>query len=428
MTSVPRLSVGLPVYNGEQYLVEALDALLRQSYEDFELIISDNASTDGTEEICRRYLATDRRIRYIRQPRNIGAAPNHNFVFRQVRGELFKWASHDDLYGQDLLLRCVEALDEYPDVVLSHAHMAIIDGAGKVIQRYHYSLATDSPHAPERFRSLLFTYGGDDFYGVIRSDVLRRVTPHGSYHNAGRQFVAEIALHGPFYQVPELLYFRRDHPDRGDRNPTIRAVCANLDLRRADRLRHPTVRLLGEYVWGYVAAIRHAPLSPGDRLRCYGHLAPWLLSRAFPGSSQRIEDQVSPVHDQDTTNVDTVVAGPGEGVFLISSGLPKKRKRTTEATPRVGFFGLLGSGNIGNDGSLESMLAFLRTSHPDAELGAMCSGPEQVTTRYGIPATPMRWYQRYEETTSGAMALTLKAVGRLFDTLRTVRRFDGSTS
>ena len=113
MNAVPRLSIGLPVYNGENYLAESLDALLGQSYEDFELIISDNASTDGTADICRRYGKQDSRIRYIRQPRNIGLAPNHNVVLDQARGELFKWASHDDLYARDLLKCCVEALDEY---------------------------------------------------------------------------------------------------------------------------------------------------------------------------------------------------------------------------------------------------------------------------------------------------------------------------
>ena len=77
---MPRLSVGLPVYNGEGYLAESLEALLGQSYEDFELIISDNASTDGTADICRRYAKQDSRIRYIRQPRNIGCAPNHNYL------------------------------------------------------------------------------------------------------------------------------------------------------------------------------------------------------------------------------------------------------------------------------------------------------------------------------------------------------------
>ena len=114
MNAQPRLSVGLPVYNGEKYLRESLDALLGQSYGDFHLIISDNASTDSTEEICREYLAKDSRISYFRQPVNIGATPNHNWTFDQSSTELFKWASYDDLYGRDLLARCIEALDADP--------------------------------------------------------------------------------------------------------------------------------------------------------------------------------------------------------------------------------------------------------------------------------------------------------------------------
>ena len=103
MNTIPRLTIGLPVYNGEKYLGESLEALLGQSYEDFELIIADNASTDGTGDICRRYEKQDSRIRCVRQPRNIGCAPNHNFVVWQARGELFKWASHDDLYARNML-------------------------------------------------------------------------------------------------------------------------------------------------------------------------------------------------------------------------------------------------------------------------------------------------------------------------------------
>ena len=103
MSGVPRLSIGLPVYNGDRYLANALDALLGQSYKDFELIISDNASTDKTPEICRRYEKLDARVRYCRQLRNIGSTPNHNFVVAEARGELFKWASYDDLYREIFL-------------------------------------------------------------------------------------------------------------------------------------------------------------------------------------------------------------------------------------------------------------------------------------------------------------------------------------
>jgi glycosyltransferase involved in cell wall biosynthesis len=319
MNGVPRLSIGLPVYNGENYLAESLEALLGQSYEDFELIISDNASTDGTAEICRRYGKQDSRIRYIRQPRNIGLAPNRNFIVGEVRGELFKEASHDDLYARDLLKRCIDALDEFPRVVLAHSWTAAIDGVGNVTQALDYPLATDSLRAPERFQSMLFGSGGndngiiraDDEYGVIRTEVLRRVAPLNSYYHADRTIMAGIVLHGPFHQTPDWLYFRRDHADRAQHaNPTVHSWCANLDPRRANRLRHPTVRLLAEYVWGYVGAIRTAPLSPADRQECYRHLAQWVAGRALRGGALRAGKPASvppPVISVDV--VDAVVAG-----------------------------------------------------------------------------------------------------------------------
>ena len=284
MISPPRLTIGFPVYNGENYLSQALDALLAQTYTDFELIISDNASSDGTADLCSDYARADPRIRYLRQPRNIGAAPNHDFLVGQARGELFKWAAHDDLFAPDLLTRCIAALDERPDVVLSHADMAIVDEQGTVTEKYDYRLATASPDAPERFRSLLFTDGGDDFYGVIRTEVMRRIAPHDSYHNSGRKLVAELSLYGPFYQVPELLFFRREHPGRGDNSGSVRAVCANLDPRRQD---HSSARLMGEYLLGYVTAIHRAPLSTVDRRRCYQHLLEWLGHRAVPRPIRR---------------------------------------------------------------------------------------------------------------------------------------------
>ncbi|MQA03025.1 MAG: glycosyltransferase [Streptosporangiales bacterium] len=315
-TSTPRLSVGLPVYNGERYLGEALDALLGQTYRDFELIISDNASTDATRQICARYAERDDRIRYFRQPTNTGAAENHNFVFRQARGELFKWASHDDLYGRRLLEKCVAALDDDPQVVLAHAWQALIGAEGEVLEQIDYPLATDAPTAAERFASMLFTVGGDDFYGVIRSDVLRRTRLQESFHHADRVIVADLALQGRFHQVPEVLYFRRDHPGRAERaQPSMRARCANLDPRRANRIRHPRARLLAEYIWGFVAAVRRAPITPPERRRCYRQLARWLTDRAIPARSRR----GAPTRMEDR-HVGTVAERPAVRAFADIAG------------------------------------------------------------------------------------------------------------
>lgn len=220
-------------------------------------------------------------MRYHRQPHNVGLAGNHNFVVDEARAELFKWASNDDLYARDLLASCVAVLDERPEVVLAHSWTAMIDESGQVTQAIRYPLATTANSAPERFRSLLFDSGGDDDGGVIRTSVLRRIAPKDSYHHSDRTTIAELTLYGPFYQVPDWLYFRRDHPERTERvGATVRSRCAIHDPRRASRLRHPLVRLYGEYLWAYVSMINRAPLTRGDRRECYQHLLAWLSSRA----------------------------------------------------------------------------------------------------------------------------------------------------
>lgn len=272
------LTIGLPVYNGEEYLAQSMDALLGQTFTDFELIISDNASTDRTAEICRSYADRDPRIRSVRQRVNIGAAPNHNVLVPMARGRYFKWASHDDLYRPTLLERCVAALEERPDHVLAHAWDAIVDPDGEIVLEVPYTLETDDPDPAVRLRSLLRTPGGNDFYGVIRTDVLRRVGPHRTYYNADRTFMAGLVLQGRFHQVPEVLYLRRDHPGRATRAGGHRARAAALDPRRAQRWRHPMPVMYAEYVGGFVRAIGRAPLTASDRVRCLREVERWFVS------------------------------------------------------------------------------------------------------------------------------------------------------
>ena len=320
MSGTPRLTVGLPVYNGDRFLAQSIEAILSQTYEDFELIISDNASTDGTAEVCQFYAKHDSRVRYVRQPHNIGAVGNHNFVAEQGSSELFKWASHDDLYARELLERCVDTLDAFPDAVLAHSWTAMIDSSNSVTFGLEYPLATGSPRAPERFRSALFDRGGDDFYGVMRRKSLPALR-QGSHHRSDRTMVAGWTLYGSFQMIPEWLYFRREHPelhllhknaaqamDRCPERdwPVGRAFSVKMDPRRANRIRHPTVRLYGEYVSAYFTAIRCAPLSSADRAECYRYLARWVASRAHLASSQARDAQLRP--REAVARVDDVVA------------------------------------------------------------------------------------------------------------------------
>jgi glycosyltransferase involved in cell wall biosynthesis len=306
----PRLSIGLPVYNGERFLSQALESLLGQSYTDFELIVSDNASTDGTADVCRHYAEQDPRVRYIRQARNIGLSANHDYVVDEARGELFKCAAHDDLYGRELIEQCVDALDADPDAVLAHSWSAMINESGTILGTLGRGVPMDSLRAPDRFRNVLFGGCHDYEYGVIRTGSLRRMMRRGSYLHADRMFNAELALHGRFHQVPGWLYFRREHPGGPPR--TVRDRCVTFDPRRADRLRHPVVRLYGEYLWAYVKAIRNAPLSAGDQRECYAHLAHWMASRTLPvaGRSLRREPlREDPLSATPFIPIDAMVAG-----------------------------------------------------------------------------------------------------------------------
>ena len=123
----PQLSIGLPVYNGERFLPQALECLLAQTFGDFEILIGDNASTDRTEEICQDYVRRDQRLRYVRHERNLGAVANFNRVFHLTTAPLFKWAAHDDLHRETYLENCVRLLDEHPDTVLAHSNTLLID-------------------------------------------------------------------------------------------------------------------------------------------------------------------------------------------------------------------------------------------------------------------------------------------------------------
>jgi glycosyltransferase involved in cell wall biosynthesis len=313
VAAVPRLSIGLPVFNGERHISEALEALLGQTYGDFELIVSDNASTDGTSEICLHYARQDRRIRYIRQERNIGLVPNHIFVLNEARGELFKSAAHDDLYARDLLLRCVQVLDDDPHAVLAHAWSAVVDSSGSLVGTFGPGVALNAPRAPDRFRSILYEGSHDYEYAVIRTSALRRMRHQGSYHLADRVFNVELALHGGFRQVEDWLYFRREHP--GPPTQDVRERCATLDPRRASLLRHPMVRLYGEYLWAYLAAIGRAPLSTAERFECFGILTRYLASRAVPvmaGSLTRDRLREDPLSRTPSIPVDVIVAGRGK--------------------------------------------------------------------------------------------------------------------
>lgn len=137
MSKSPCVSIGLAVYNGEKYLKKALDSIIRQSFSDFELIISDNSSTDSTQRICEQYVSQDERIRYYRNNKNIGAPRNFNRTLEFASGKYFKWAASDDVLASDFLRKCVAILDKDTSVVLCHSITGRIDENGDLLGFYN---------------------------------------------------------------------------------------------------------------------------------------------------------------------------------------------------------------------------------------------------------------------------------------------------
>lgn len=271
-----RVTIGLPVRDGERYLVEALDSLLAQTYRDFELIVSDNASTDRTEAIVRAYAEKDPRIRYYRNQQNVGGCRNHNRVVELASGDYFLWASHDDARAPGCLERCVDVLDREPGVVLCYTGSIIVDENGRRIREGRASPAAWLPRASDRFRELIrLDHDIEPVYGLIRLNVLRKTPCLAQFPDSDRVLMAELSLHGPFRRIDEPLLFRRDHAGRSTRvYPTRRRRMLWISPESRPRLCFPHARELVEYL----RVVRRSPIGLGEQARSLRHVARWLVA------------------------------------------------------------------------------------------------------------------------------------------------------
>jgi len=272
--SAPTVSVGMPVYNGETYLEVAISSVLAQSFEDLELIICDNASTDRTAEICQDYAAKDRRIRYFRNPQNLGAAPNYNLALSHARGRYFKWLAHDDRMTPSYLAKTVRVLDERTDAVLCNSVVQYIDQNGAPIGLYNTGLASaDSQSAAARFAwMVLRSHSCVDFFGLIRRETLMDSLQHGSFHGADRALLAQLAIRGRLMQLPAPLVEMREHPNRYTRS-NVRSAdrAAWHDASKRGKISLPTWRLYAEYL----KMVRNERMLANERAWCYSALFKW---------------------------------------------------------------------------------------------------------------------------------------------------------
>ncbi|MCW4003158.1 MAG: glycosyltransferase [Candidatus Bathyarchaeota archaeon] len=276
----PRVTIGLPVFNGGKYLRFALDSILSQTYGDFELIISDNASTDETQLICQEYQLRDHRIRYFRNKKNLGIAKNHNLVFQLSLGEYFKWASHDDVLSPTFIEECVRALDKDQSMVLCHSKTGRIDTTGKLIGLYELGVHFTTKKSND-FSDIISmrNYAWLLILGLIRSSALKQTNLLGSYISADRNLLAELRLRGSFNIIPKILFFRREHPqaytNKSHKSLQEKQNCWLED--KGSKIVFPYMKVFTEYF----KSVKRSPMKWSEKQTCYVKIIKWLIREGW---------------------------------------------------------------------------------------------------------------------------------------------------
>lgn len=280
---MPAITIGMPVYNGGRFLEEALRSILSQTCSDFELIVSDNASTDDTVAIAQRLAAGDARVTVKRNPVNVGAAPNYNGLVEIARGRFFKWAAHDDILHPEYLQACLRGLEAHPEAVLCYPTTVMIDEAGNPTEEDPYDPADVTGPAPHnRFRRYMDgawpRCGCNAVFGLIRTDALRATRMIGAYASSDKILLGELALLGAFRQLPERLFFRREHRGSSVRaNPDFHARTLWFDTAATGAAEFVRWKWVGEYAKG----VRHARLGVTEEARCLWELCRF-IQREWP--------------------------------------------------------------------------------------------------------------------------------------------------
>lgn len=269
VTESPLVTIGLPVYDSEEHLRQSMDCLLAQTYSDFVLIISDNASTDGTPRICRQYAESDSRVRYFRNDRNIGNPRNFNLVASLATTKYLKWSTADDFWEPTFLERAVSVMERDQTIALCYPKTYIVDADGLNPQPYEDRLHLVQEDPVDRFLTLTSTIAlAHQHLGLIRTSLLRQTHLLGTHVGSDINLLAELTLYGKFYELPERLFYRRFHPKSGSWN--------HGEKHQVERYLPAGAKRMGFRAWprhvGFLAAVRRSPIPLRSKLRAYRHI------------------------------------------------------------------------------------------------------------------------------------------------------------
>lgn len=293
--ATPLASIGIPVYEGEDYLGETLDSVLAQDYPHLEIVISDNASTDSTVDIIRERSRETDRVRLVEQHENVGAAENYNIVFREARGEYFAWNAHDDLSTPDFVSAAVSALESDPDAAVAIGRPFWVDSEGTKLRPIPIPPNLGDPSPARRFRSAARGHPAALVFGLFRSEFVRRGHLHEPFSGSDRNFVAEMMLYGTAVPAGRAEFYLRDHDRRSVRRLNRSGLKKWAHRRegwyspaRAGRIVFPSWRRVS----GYLKAIARAPLNPLQRVACLFAVVALLFDDRFRLLRQLTRDVV----------------------------------------------------------------------------------------------------------------------------------------
>lgn len=263
-THIPKVSIGMPAFNSASTIGSAIESLLQQSFDDFELIVSDNASTDGTGKILQDYAARDPRVRVFHQPTNIGANLNYSAVVRLARGRYFKWASSSDWCAPDFLRLCAAVLDTRADVVLVYPRARLFQQDPANARDYEFDVDLQDSSPANRLARVVHDFRlNNAMNGLIRTDALRRTRLIEHYPSGDVVLMGHLALLGKLLLLPDALYYRRMEPE---------TATSLMDAKAVERHHYPTATLRALFPnWklhlGWLRVVLSVPMTWRERRR-----------------------------------------------------------------------------------------------------------------------------------------------------------------
>lgn len=259
------VTVGVPVFNGANYLGSTLDSLSKQTHEELEILVADNASTDATVDIVRAAMQCDPRIRLLCRPENIGAAANYNHLVTLARGSYFKWSAHDDLCAPPFVERCVEALEADPGAVLAYPRSVLIGPDDEILDEHFVDDLYRAEADPvERLRRYLPHRGEQHaIFGLIRTDRLRRTRMIGTHWGGDMVALTDLLLQGRFIELEDRLFMRRYHEATSMAGITAAEINQWFDPHADPTTAMPRTRLFGAHLHG----VTRSALPPPVKLR-----------------------------------------------------------------------------------------------------------------------------------------------------------------